>query len=65
MYNLKPCPWRIHGARTPSLTIAGEYFYSEVFMPCLGEECPAFNPASNTCMKDGANFDMNRRASND
>lgn len=35
MDKLKPCPWRIHGERTASLTIAGEYFYNEYSMPCM------------------------------
>ena len=56
MDKLKPCPWRIHGERTASLTVAGEYFYNEYFMPCMGEKCPAY--FDGTCKRDGANFDM-------
>lgn len=39
---LKPCPYRVHGERTASLTISGEYYYNEYFMPCLMEGCACF-----------------------
>ena len=39
---LKPCPFRIHGERTASLTVAGEFYYNETFMPCMGKECPCY-----------------------
>lgn len=37
------CPFRVHGERTASLTVAGEYYYNETFMPCLKEGCPVFS----------------------
>lgn len=37
---LKPCPFRVHGERTASATIQGEYYYNEFFMPCMGESVP-------------------------
>lgn len=36
------CPFRIHGQKIASLTIAGECYYSEHFMPCLEKRCPVF-----------------------
>lgn len=59
---LKPCPFRVHGERTASLTISGEFYYNETFMPCLREYCPAFIPQDNICTLYGANYDLNRRA---
>lgn len=55
---LKPCPWRIHGEKAESLTISGEFYYNESFMPCIGEDCPAFDSDNAVCMKDGAFFRM-------
>ena len=43
MNDLKPCPFRIHGEKTKSMTIEGEYYYSEYFMPCLQGECPCYH----------------------
>lgn len=53
---LKPCPFRVHGERTASWTVAGEYYYNETFMPCMGEKCAAY--WNGRCMRDGANFPM-------
>lgn len=39
---LKPCPFRVHGERTQSATIRGEFYYNEYFMPCMGEKCAAY-----------------------
>lgn len=65
MAELKPCPFRVHGERTASLTVAGEFYYNEIFMPCMREDCPAFVPGNNICTNYGANYDMNRRAGED
>lgn len=65
MAELKPCPFRVHGERTASLTVAGEFYYNETFMPCMREDCPAFVPGNNICTNYGANYDMNRRAGED
>lgn len=65
MDELKPCPFRVHGERTASLTVVGEYNYNEIFMPCMGEKCPAFRPGDNICTNYGANYDMNRRVRED
>ena len=43
MSELKPCPYRVHGERRASLTVEGEYYYNECFMPCMGKECPCFH----------------------
>lgn len=43
MRKLKPCPYRVQGARRMSWTVDGEYSYSESFMPCMGFECACFN----------------------
>lgn len=40
---LKPCPYRIRGERRASLTIEGEYYYNEYFMPCMRQECGCFH----------------------
>ena len=40
---LKPCPYRVQGARRMSWTVDGEYSYSESFMPCMGFECACFH----------------------
>jgi len=53
---LKPCPFGVYGRRTQSLTFEGEYFYNEIFNPCMGEDCPAFKKSDNTCTKYGANY---------
>lgn len=39
---LKNCPFRVHGERVTSFTVPGEYYYNEIFMPCLGEACASF-----------------------
>ena len=39
---LKPCPFRIHGVRQASLTVAGEYYYNECFQPCMGDACACY-----------------------
>lgn len=53
---LKPCPYRVHGERTASLTVAGEFYYNEVFMPCLKEKCACFHSDSGDayCDRNGA-----------
>ena len=53
---LKPCPFRVHGERTASLTVAGEFYYNETFMPCMGKECACFKEDSVDayCDRNGA-----------
>ena len=60
---LKPCPYRVHGERRASLTVSGEYYYNETFLPCMGAECPAFDERKTMCWRDGTGMDM-RRADN-
>lgn len=43
MTKLKPCPFRVHGERTPSWTYSGEYYYNETFMPCMQKACACFH----------------------
>lgn len=56
------CPWRIHGEKTKSWTVEGEYTYNEYFMPCIGNKCPCYfleytpDGYQAICKKDGANF---------
>lgn len=50
MSELKPCPYRVHGERTASLTVPGEYFYRETFEWCIGERCPCFSRIGNSLM---------------
>lgn len=59
---LKPCPFRIHGERTASLTVAGEFFYNETFMPCMGKECACFKEDSVDayCDRNGAFMTMTK-----
>ena len=61
--NLKPCPFRVHGERLPSLTIEGAYYYNETFMPCMGKECPCYAvefPGNAVCRRNGANMTMTK-----
>lgn len=60
---IKPCPFRIHGEKTASLTTEGEYYYNEYFMPCLREECPCYLDAGYEirCIRDGANLVLAER----
>lgn len=60
---LKPCPFRVHGERTPSLTIEGAYYYNETFMPCMGKECPCFHEDSVDayCDRNGAFMTMTKK----
>jgi len=60
MINLKPCPFRIYGAKQMSLTIPGEYFYRETFMPCMGDDCPCYKEEGNDikCYRDNMAFDL-------
>ena len=53
---LKPCPYRVHGERVTSLTMPGEYYYNEIFMPCMREECACFRVDCGDayCTRNGA-----------
>lgn len=63
MSKLKPCPFRVHGSRTASLTIEGEYFYNETFMPCMGDECACYEEEGDTimCYRDNRAFVLAER----
>ena len=56
MSKLKPCPFRVHGERVMSLTVAGEYYYNEIFMPCMEKECACFHRDGDEayCERNGA-----------
>ena len=43
MKELKPCPFRVHGELVASLTVHGEFYYNETFMPCMGETCACYS----------------------
>ena len=43
MSDLKPCPYRVYGEKVMSLTVAGEFFYRETFIPCMQDGCPCFH----------------------
>ena len=64
---LKPCPFRICGEKKISLTISGEYYYNEYFMPCMGDRCPCyyFDGEKAICRKDGANFILTENMDDD
>ena len=55
---LKPCPFRVHGERIASLTIAGEFYYKESFMPCMGEDCMCYRDDGDAirCYRDNLSF---------
>lgn len=53
---LKPCTYRVKGKITVSYTLQGETYYSESFMPCMGENCAVFD--SVTCTRNGMRMDM-------
>ena len=59
---LKSCPFRIHGERRESLTVAGEFFYNETFMPCMGKECACYKEDSVDayCDRNGAFMTMTK-----
>lgn len=56
MSELKPCPYRVHGERTSSLTISGEFYYNEYFMPCMKKKCACFHTDCDEayCDRNGA-----------
>lgn len=62
MIKLKPCPFRIHGERTASLTVAGEYFYNETFMPCMKNGCACYHANSGEpyCDRNGAYMELRK-----
>ena len=59
---LKPCPYRVHGERVASLTVEGEFYYNEIFMPCMKEECPCYHEDCGDvwCDRNGAYMKLNR-----
>jgi hypothetical protein len=63
MSELKPCPYRVHGERVRSLTVEGEYYYNEVFMPCMEEKCPCFHRDGTDayCDRNGAYMRLTER----
>lgn len=63
MSELKPCPFRVHGERTASLTVDGEYYYNEIFMPCMGEECACYEKVGDKimCYRDNRAFVLAER----
>lgn len=62
MIELKLCPWRICGEKRMSLTISGEYTYTEMFMPCMREECACFHRDGDDvyCDRNGAYMRLTR-----
>lgn len=36
------CPFRIHSETVPSATIPDALYKNEYFMPCLHDDCPAY-----------------------
>jgi len=59
---LKPCPYRVHGERVSSFTTSGEYYYNEIFMPCMRNECPCFheNEGDPYCDRNGTPMRMKK-----
>ena len=60
MLELKPCPYRVHGERRASLTVPGEFFYYEYFMPCMGKDCPSFVKETTMCWREGVGVEMSK-----
>ena len=61
---LKPCPFRIHGERIASMTVYGEFYYDETFMPCMGEKCICYYYDSGDeikCYRDNISFILAER----
>lgn len=50
---IKSCPFRVHGVRISSLTVEGEYSYTERFALCMRSACAAY--------KDGQCMRLNTR----
>ena len=66
MNELKPCPYRVHGERKMSLTVAGEYYYNEYFMPCMKKECACFHDGDDPyCDRNGAYMRLRRGEQDD
>lgn len=63
MGNLKPCPYRVHGERVRSLTVEGEYYYNETFMPCIGKDCACFheNVGDPYCDRNGSYMPLKKK----
>ena len=59
---LKPCPYRIHGEMRSSLTVQGEFYYNETFMPCMGKECCCYEESYGNayCTRNNANAKMTK-----
>jgi len=64
MTEIKLCPYRVHGERKASYTVEGEFYYNEIFMPCMKWECPCYHEDCGTawCDRNGAYMKLNRRA---
>lgn len=62
MRELKLCPYRIHGERRKSLTVEGEYYYNECFMPCMRQECACFHIDRDDayCDRNGAHMKLGK-----
>ena len=67
MSELKPCPFRIHGERTASMTVYGEFYYNETFMPCMGEKCACYYDSGDEirCCRDNTYFILAERSTDD
>lgn len=67
MPELKPCPFRIHGERTASLTAQGEYYYNESFMPCIGNKCACYLDIGYEirCNRDNVHLVLAKRRADD
>jgi len=67
MINLKPCPWRVHGIKRKSLTVEGEEFYNETFMPCMGDKCACYEEYGDEarCMREHQFFILGVRGEQD
>ena len=63
MSELKPCPYRVYGERKMSLTVAGEYWYNEYFMPCMENKCACFHRDVDEayCDRNGAYMRLTKR----
>ena len=59
---LKPCPYRVHGEMRASLTVQGEFYYNETFMPCMGKECVCYKEdyGEAYCTRNNANAIMSK-----
>lgn len=64
---LKPCPFRVYGERVSSLTVPGQFYYNETFMPCMRGDCACYydNGDEIRCRRDNTYYVLAEREDDD